>query len=281
VRQVFYQLVHRGVVEKTERDYEKIVVKAMKELRLQGELPWAWVTDGGRRRQVTRTYDDVALEACSEGYRRSALREADDYVEVWCEKDALSAVLWQVTSKYDVPLMVSRGLPSLTFVHGTAEAIADAAARGKTSYVYQLGDWDPTGVLIPQNLEGHLKEMCNELGCEPPIIERVALTKEQIAEHNLPTRPTKREGNMHAKNFEGESVELDALPPRTLRDMVREVIERHVTPDALRATRAAEASEREVIRKLIRKTEPWEAAYEDWHAFSEVPGAEPGEAAAA
>jgi hypothetical protein len=28
----------------------------------------------------------------------------------------------------------------------------------------------------------------------------------------LPTRPTKREGNRHADSFEGENVELDALP---------------------------------------------------------------------
>jgi hypothetical protein len=282
VWQVFYQLVHRGVVDKTERDYEKIVMWTMKGLRLDGTLPWEWVTDGSRRRQVTRTCDSVdeALRDCSENYRRSALREADDYVEIWCEKDALSAVLWQVTSTYDVPLMVSRGMSSLTFLHGTAEKIIAAADQGMTSYIYQLGDWDPTGVMIPKQIERRLNEMCKQLGCEPPIVvERVALTEEQIAEYNLPTRPTKREGNMHAKNFEGESVELDALPPRVLRDMVRSAIERHVTPEALEALRATEESEREVIKKLItRKAEPWEAAYGDWHGFSvnENSGAEPG-----
>jgi hypothetical protein len=55
---------------------------------------------------------------------------------------------------------------------------------------------------------------------------------------------------MHAKEFEGESVELDALPPRVLRDMVREVIEQHITPQALEVLRAAEESERDVLKKL-------------------------------
>ena len=32
-----------------------------------------------------------------------------------------------VTSDYDVPLMVSRGMPSLTFLHGSAQEILHAA----------------------------------------------------------------------------------------------------------------------------------------------------------
>ena len=78
-------------------------------------------------------------------------------------------------------------------------------------------------------------------------MERVALTEEQIAEFNLPTRPTKRDGNSHANTFEGESVELDALPPGILRDMVREVIERHISEHELETLRIAEDSERELL----------------------------------
>ena len=60
--------------------------------------------------------------------------------------------------------------------------------------------------------------------------------------------PTKREGNRHANGFAGESVELDALPPRALKDMVREAIERHITPDTLATLRTAEQSERDLLR---------------------------------
>jgi hypothetical protein len=253
VRQVFYQLVARGVIEKTEHAYTKIVIYHMSHMRLDGELPYEWVSDETRRRRITQTHDSVedALEHCAKFYRRSALREADDYVEVWCEKDALSGVLWDVTSDYDVPLMVTRGFPSLTFLHGTALEINRAHRQKKHSYIYQFGDWDPSGAItIPRTIEKRLDEMCGNLGCAPPIFQRVALTEDQIAEYNLPTRPTKRDGNMHAKAFEGDSVELDALPPRALRDMVREVIEWHISPRTLSVLRAAEQSEREVIRAL-------------------------------
>jgi hypothetical protein len=255
VRQVFYQLVARGVIEKTENEYQQTVIRLMTDMRLAGELPFDWVVDESRRRQITETHDSIAeaVKDCAEFYRRSALREADDYIEIWCEKDALSSVLWEATSDYDVPLMVSRGMPSLTFLHGTALAITRAERQGKQTFIYQFGDHDPSGVLIPQSIERRLDEMCKRVDCSPPIIERVALTEEHIAEFNLPTRPTKRDGNPHARGFEGDSVELDALPPRVLREMVQEVIEQHITPRALEALRAVEESERSLLKMWARQ----------------------------
>src|SRR5262249_17221194 len=153
-----------------------------------------------RRVRVTQTFDSItdALEHTAKFYRRSALAQSPDYVEIWCEKDALAGVLWDVTSDYDVPLMVSRGMPSLTFLHGSAQEIYRAAEQGKQSYIYQFGDHDPSGVLIPQTIERRLNEMCERLDCPAPIVERVALTEDQIEEFDLPTRPTKRRGNSHA-----------------------------------------------------------------------------------
>jgi len=66
----------------------------------------------------------------------------------------------------------------------------------------------------------------------------------------LPTRPTKRDGNTHAHKFEGDSVELDALPSSALRELVRNCIERHIDAAALAALRAAEDSERDILWRL-------------------------------
>jgi hypothetical protein len=252
VRQVFYQLVARGAIEKSEAQYQGTVIRLMTEMRLSGDLPYDLVVDESRRVRITETFDNVAdaIEHTATFYRRSALAESDDYLEIWCEKDALAGSLWDVTSDYDVPLMVSRGMPSLTFLHGTAQAIQRAAEHGKQSYIYQFGDHDPSGVLIPQTIERRLNEMCQKLDCPAPYVERVALTEAQIKKYKLPTRPTKREGNNHIGRFTGRSVELDALPPRVLRDMARKVIERHVSAEQTLALRAAEDSERELLRML-------------------------------
>jgi hypothetical protein len=250
VRQVFYQLVVRGVIEKTEAEYQGTVIRLLTDMRLVGEIEFSSIVDESRRCRITRTFNSVtdAVEHTAKHYRRSALREADDYLEIWCEKDALAGVLWDVTSEYDVPLMVSRGMPSVTFLYGSAVAIQRADDAGKDSYIYRFGDHDPSGVLIPQTIERRLGEMCEQLDCHPPLVERTALTEKHITEFNLPTRPTKRDGNRHANGFDGDSVELDALPPRVLRDMAREVIERHISPSTLYTLRAAEQSERELLR---------------------------------
>jgi hypothetical protein len=250
VRQVFYLLVARGAIEKSEEQYQGTVIRLMTEMRLSGDLAYDQVVDESRRVRITQTFNNVAdaVAYTAEFYRRSALAQSDDYLEIWCEKDALAGALWDVTSDYDVPLMVSRGMPSLTFLHGSAQAIRRAAKHGKRSYIYQFGDHDPSGVLIPQTIERRLIEMCEQLNCPPPCVKRVALTEAQIKRYKLPTRPTKREGNRHAVDFVGRSVELDALPPRVLRDIARKVIERHISAAQTNALRAAEDSERELLR---------------------------------
>ncbi len=47
------------------------------------------------------------------------------------------------------------------------------------------------------------------------------------------------------------SVELDAIEPDALRNLVREVIARHLPQDQLRVLMAAEESERTLLRRLI------------------------------
>jgi hypothetical protein len=79
--------------------------------------------------------------------------------------------------------------------------------------------------------------------------ERVAVTPAQIEAWDLPSRPTKREGNTHARAFDGDSVELDAIPAAQLRLLVREVIERHVDMRQLAILKQAEKSERSLLAK--------------------------------
>jgi hypothetical protein len=251
VRQVFYQLVVRGMLEKTEQQYQGTVIRLLTDMRMDGSIHFSWIVDESRRTRQTQTFANVAdaVRETAKFYRRSALRECSDYIEIWCEKEALSGIIWDAASDYDVPVVVSKGMPSLTQVFGSFQDIYRAAEAEKNSFIYQFGDHDPSGVLIPQALERRLNEFCEKYDCPAPYVERVSLTNEQIDEFNLPTRPTKREGNSHANSFEGESTELDALPAAELRRMVRECIEQHITPQALEILRAAEASERELITR--------------------------------
>jgi hypothetical protein len=255
VRQVFYQLVHRGEIGKSENEYQQVVVRLLTQMRVAGDLPFHWIVDQNRRRRVTRTYDNIAqaAEDTARFYRRSALQQAPVYIEVWIEKEALAGVLWDVTSDYDIPLLPSKGMPSITFLHDTASKVDDEwHLNGRHSFIYLLYDHDPTGSLIPRTIQDRLTEF-SQTGTF--TVEQLALTPDQIDRHNLPYRPTKRTGNRHAKGFEGESVELDALRPSVLKDIVRRAIAKHIPDHQLHTLRAAEQSEREALRAWAQAVE--------------------------
>lgn len=239
VRQVFYQATVREVIKKSERGYEK-VQRALLDLRASGRIPFNWITDNTRYRVKPDTFNSPAdaLKETAMFYRRSLWRDADVYVEFWLEKDALAGVVDDVTIDYDVPLMVARGFSSWSFLYRSAQ---DIQRIGKPTFIYHLGDYDPSG----QDAARHIEEKLREFAPDSEIhFQRLAVTPKQIHEWNLPTRPTKKTDS-RAKSFGDESVELDAIPPGTLRRLVSCAIEDHMPPDELERLRAAEESERE------------------------------------
>jgi hypothetical protein len=178
-------------------------------------------------------------------YRKSLWNDARACVEIWIEKDALSGVIWPVTNKFDVPLMVARGYASLSFIHGAAE---DIAARSVPTFVYHLGDYDPSGVDAGRKIDETLRELA--LNAEIHF-ERLAVNPDQIRDWNLPTRPTKP-SDTRSKNFGAISVELDAIEPETLRAIVHDAIERHMPRQQYAVLKAAEESERRALLGLAR-----------------------------
>jgi hypothetical protein len=242
-RQLFYQMVSAGMIPKTEVAYKGTVVRLCGEMRESGELPWEWLTDATRWMRKPRSYTSLeeALRRTKETYRRDLWTNQDAYVEIWCEKEALAGVLYSVTKEYDVPLMVVRGFSSKAFLHGAAESID---AELKPAYIYYFGDLDPSGLAIWDHVQASIQRYAPSADI---TFQRRAITEEQVQTYNLPTRPTKREGNSHAKNFEGDSIEVDALPVDVLQELVRDCIEQHVDEEQAEVTRTAEKSEREIL----------------------------------
>jgi hypothetical protein len=246
VRQVFYQASVTGVVEKTEAGYNKVQTDLV-QMRRRGELPYEWLADNTRWQRKPPTYSGIqqALDETARLYRKALWDDADAYVEVWLEKDALAGVILPITAAYDVPLMVARGYASLSFLHEAADHISDLEVP---TYIYHLGDFDPSGVNAGEKIQETLKEMASEAQI---TFERIAVNPEQIRLWELPSRPTKTTDS-RAKNFGDISVELDAIRPDTLRVLVQTTIHRHLPPEQFKVLKAAEASERQLLKGLVR-----------------------------
>jgi hypothetical protein len=250
LRGLFYRLVSAGHVDKTEAAYKTLVGRLCVEMRRAGTLPYDWLSDNTRWMRKPASYNSLsqAVRLTAETYRRSLWATADAYVEVWLEKDALAGVLYDVTATWDVPLMVTRGYPSLTFLYSAAEAIA---AQGKPTWLYYLGDFDPSGVDISRKIESELRRLAPDAEL---YFKRLAVNENQIREWQLPTRPTKKtDSRAHA--FGAESVEVDAIPARQLRALVEQAIYCHVDDEQLETLKVAEQSEREYLEAMAHRLE--------------------------
>lgn len=261
IRQLFYRLVVGEVINKLESEYKQTVVRLTAEMRLSGEIPFGWIADNTRWMRKPRTHSSIeeAMRESIESFRRSVWDEQDTYVEIWLEKDALAGVLYDVTAAWDVPLMVTRGFPSLSFVYEAAEAIRDA---GRPVYLYYFGDHDPSGICIDQTLERRLREFAPEADI---TFTRLAVLPGQIELMGLPTRPTKS-SDSRSRNFDGESVEVDAIEPRTLRQIAEDCITHHIDVDSLRRLKISEAAQQEACREFLSSWS-WGQS-DDEHAYA-------------
>jgi len=243
VRQVFYQCVSRGVVEKTELNYKRVAAATV-QMRLAGELPYQKIADGSRTRRTVSAYDSLRelFEESRDIFRRDLWRDQSLHVELWCEKDALSGVLQPVCEQYQVPYVATRGFPSLSLRYESARAMIDGK---KPTVVLYLGDHDASGQSISNNLEPELRQHGANVH-----VSRVALSPSQVEEWSLPTRPGKKTDSRQAgfaEQFGEASVEIDALRPDVLIDLVEQAIVAHIDPLAWERLQVIEAAEQETL----------------------------------
>ncbi|MBX3598582.1 MAG: hypothetical protein KF874_13510 [Rhizobiaceae bacterium] len=248
VRHLFYLMVAAGLIEKTEAEYNNVVIRLALQLRRTGEIPYGKIVDGTRLYRTPRLYGSVqeALTETARLYRRDYWRNSENLLEVWCEKEAISGFLFEVTRDLGVPLMVTRGFSSESVVQAVAE---ETKADGRPLTILFVNDLDPSGDLMPIDVIRRIRFYAPLAQID---LHRVAITSEQVDYFRLPTRPTKREGNSHARQFVGDSVEVDAMPPDILKSLLRTAIERHMDPAQLQVIRAAETSERKLLEDWAR-----------------------------
>ena len=195
------------MIDKTEKQYKQLCQLLTNMSQGQGD-PYGSLTDGTRFVRSPYTVPSLAFELrnTAEVYRRrSGTTRTPTWKSGW--KGRLAGVLEPITDKWDVPLQISRGYASLSFLHRPA---ADIEQEDKPTFIYYFGDHDPSGVNIPRTIEKTLREMTP---ASDITFTRVAVLPEQIVSLNLPTRPTKI-SDPRSKGFEGESVEVDAFLSR-------------------------------------------------------------------
>ena len=239
VRSLCYVLESTQVIHKTEADFDK-VERLVVDLRREGLIPFGKISEGHRERLVPPTYESVGafLTMVKNRYQRDIWATQPYHVEVWSEKNGLSDVIWPVCSRYRVPYVPTKGQPSITLLYNSAQAMI---ASEKRTHLLYVGDHDATGLNISRVIEEELREFGVDV-----TLHRVAVTPQQIATYNLPTRPGKQSDNKHAAfvaAYGPDCVEVDALQVVSqdlLPTLIRQAIEPLIDWDPWTAVADAE-----------------------------------------
>jgi hypothetical protein len=248
VRQVYYQLVSRQVIENDRSQYQA-VSNALVHARQEGFIPWEWIEDRLRRPRVVSMWDNLSDfgDSVLSSYRRDVWGRQPCYIEVWLEKDALSGIFEDLLEPYGVTLNVGRGYDGWSSIHGAAGRYG----TGEGVTVLYFGDFDPSG----EDMARSLRERLAFFESRPEIV-KCALVYHHIALYNLPPDYTKvkdtRQKGFIAK-YGDMAVELDALPINVLRDRIVREVEARMDLSALGAVQETERQEKAKLAAAIER----------------------------
>ncbi len=246
VRHLYYAATVAKVpgIDKDDKGYAK-VQRLILELRRTRDIAYDLVVDSTRWMRKATSYNsmDDALAATAALYRRNLWTTSSYRVEVWAESDSIASTIYPVTSKWDVPLMVTRGQSSETFAYNAADSWRQGDSFPVVLYV---GDHDPAGLDIEESLRSKLTAFYGD----EVEWERIGVTWDQVEAFDLPGTEPKLKGRRRPYPYP-LAVEAEALPPRLLIDMLDDAIEDYVDHDQLRVLQVAERSEREQLGNLV------------------------------
>jgi len=227
VRQLYYQLVARNIVENTERSY-KNVSALVSHARLAGLIDWEMIKDRAREMVQNSHWNTPAeiVRSAARSYRVDMWENQPCYVEVMVEKQALEGVLVPVCRELDVPFTANKGYSSSSTMYEAAQRYIERAEQGKHLFVLYLGDHDPSGIDMSRDVQDRLELFTTQAGIE---VERLALNMDQVREMRPPENPAKitdSRARAYIKRFGQSSWELDAIEPARLASLVRNAVHR-------------------------------------------------------
>lgn len=226
VRQLYYQLVSRNVVPNDMSSYQR-TSKVLQTGRMTGQVDWDTIVDRARVPRMRQQYPTMGsfVEAVKNSYRCLRWDGQEYYLEVLVEKEALAGILEPVTDKYHVLLLANKGYLSTSAMHDVALRMG-MHEQDRQCIILYMGDHDPSGMDMVRDIRDRLRGfMCYTR------VERIALTMDQVGQHDLPPNPAKRtdpRSRRYSDEYGGRSWELDALNPEILTGILREHILRYL-----------------------------------------------------
>lgn len=241
LRQLYYQLISRYYDElpeswidpktgskNNEKSYDKLG-NIVNDGRLAGLIDWSAIVDRTRNVQSLSHWSNPAsiIDACVYSYRLDKWDNQEYRPEVWIEKDALRGVITGICQQLDIPHFSCRGYSSQSEMWATGQRMIRHIGNGQVPYIIHLGDHDPSGLDMTQDIIKRLEMFTGEYEGEGFFIKRIALNFDQVEQYQPPNNPAKLTDSRATAYIDqyGESCwELDALDPNTISELIRDEV---------------------------------------------------------
>jgi len=217
LRQLFYRLVSEQLIPNSETAYKRLSGLTA-QARRAGTFPA--LIDRGRSIHRLETFSSP-IEALGrlvdDWYCVDRTLGQDVSLYLGVEKAGLVVQLQAWFGAMGIPVVALGGYSSQTYVD---DVVRHVRAASRPAILIYAGDFDPSGADID-------RDFIARSDCWKDVL-RIALNAAQVVEHRLPVNPGKATDSRAAGFIErhGElmQVELDALPPETLRGLYQAAI---------------------------------------------------------
>lgn len=255
LRQLYYQLVSKNLIPNDDKEYKRMG-NLIKRGRMAGLIDWEAINDRVRHTMQVPTWVNGAsiIRSAYRSFKIDMWDRQPEYIEVMCEKDALSGVLETVCRRYRVPYTANRGYSSTSHLYRIGERLWDKGQHNKAITILYFGDHDPSGMDMDRDIETRLSIFSQWTEFD---VVRVALLRDQVDRWNILPNPAKLK-DTRAPEYIAEhgmiSWELDAIDPDELVKIVEDWVAVRIDWDQWK-----EDQEREnrTIAKLKEYADEW------------------------
>lgn len=213
--------------------------------RFEGSIPWEAIGDETRPVTLWRTHTSPApflreqLGGFLKNYFRNLQSSQPAHVEIMGEKNTIGSIIRPVASEYTIPVTLGRGFCSSPPRHDMAVRFQQS---GKDRLVVLfIVDFDPPGMEIAHSFARSMQE---EFYIDDVKAVKVALTFEQAQELRLRSggkvKPKAQGARRFLEEYGDDVYELEAVPPETLQQWLREAIDSVIDIDRFNAELDAE-----------------------------------------
>ncbi len=238
-RQIHYALLNEPPLKHSKKpdsryDNTKQSYKSLTDLltraRLEGDIPFRAISDATRPFKENGFFENVdefaksVVEKLFLGYRRRLTQSQPNHIEILGEKLTIQNVIDRIARKNCIPCMIGRGYSSLDPRNKLAMRFRRSDKAKLVLLI--LSDFDPDGEEIAHSFA---RSMRDDFGIDEIVPVKVALTRDQVEELNLPPRMKAKKTSSNYARFAdryGDDVwELEALSPAELQEIIQKAID--------------------------------------------------------